>query len=162
MLTMGQMADYLKADALLKAAKDLHGDMKAEVNADFGKRYYETGDKSRDVLVDGEKLGTLTWVPGKPTEYRDEIAIIDGDKYMSWCEENGFVKRVTMDDEVQANFEATGEVPDGCAVQVVPINGRAGYVRATPTKEYKAVLQRDAVNLPTSGTAIVDENGEVL
>lgn len=94
------------------------GNLRAEVDDHFREAFESTGAKSFDVRIGGEKVGTysIKTTKGKKStclETYDEAA------YRAWCEANGFVKTVIDEGAVYANFQETGEVPDGCQVASV-------------------------------------------
>lgn len=91
------------------------GNLRNEVDDHFREAFESTGAKSFDVRIGGEKVGTYSI---KTTKGKQSIGLETYDEaaYREWCEANGYVKTVIDEDAVAANFEETGEVPDGCQV----------------------------------------------
>ena len=91
------------------------GNLRAEVDAHYREMFEKTGAKSFEVRIGREKVGTYSI---KTTEGKRSIGLETHDPaaYRAWCEANGFVKTVIDEDAAAANFEETGEVPDGCSI----------------------------------------------
>lgn len=152
MLTNEQLEQYTAMSTMMRIVKDMHADMKYEVDSDFSAIYEETGIKSRDVKVDGEKVASLTWVPGKEPETRKTLSVIDQESLEKWAEEKGYVRRAVDMAKVSAWFMETGELPDGCDVIETSTGGKRGYVRVTPEKSYRRAMEAE-INTRLLGAA---------
>lgn len=141
MLTNEQLVQYTDMSVMMKAAKDLHADMKHVVDADFSDMYVERSIKSRDAIIDGEKVASLTWVPGRVPERRDVIEPVDRDALMAWAEEHGYVTKTVDMEKVQKHLSDTGELADGCEIRTIETGGKRGYVKVTPDKSYRAAIE---------------------
>lgn len=151
MLTNEQLVQYTDMSVMVKTAKDLHADMKRVVDADFSDMYEESTIKTRDALVDGEKIASLTWVPGRLPEKRDVIDPVDHDALMAWAEEHGYITKTVNMEQVQKHLEETGELADGCEIRTIETGGKRGYVKVTPDKAYKAVIEGEVKTLMLEG-----------
>lgn len=139
MLSNEQLSDYADFSVLMKASKDMYSDMKNAVDDAFGHEYAKTGVKSRDAILDGVKVASLTWVPGSSPHEDLEVVADDKDALWLWCEEHDML--VPDMERVQLHFEETGELPDGCTTIRRFTRGRRGYVKVTPTDERKAYIE---------------------
>lgn len=152
MLTNEQLGQYTAMSTMLRIVKDMHADMKYEVDSDFSAIYEETGIKSRDVKVGGEKVASLTWVPGKEPETRKTISVTDAAALEKWAEEKGYVRKSVDMAKVTAWFMETGELADGCDVIETSTGGKRGYVRVTPEKSYRKAMEAE-INTRLLGAA---------
>lgn len=150
-LTMAQLKQYADFKLLMDEAKAMQAEMKDTVDASFAERYVHDGTKTRDVLEGGEKVAALTWVPPTPAKEFDVLVVEDDDALAEWAEENLPAALGVVMDVVQGHFDATGELPDGCAVTKQYKAGRGGYVKVTPTKPYKAAFSAQARKLLEGG-----------
>ena len=145
MLTNEQLRDYADMKILMAEAKAMEKEMKAVVDAEFEARYMEDGTKTRDVLEDGEKLASLTWVPGQPAKEETVLLVDDPEAFHDWCGRHNCL--VPNEEKALWILVQTGEVPDGCDVSTKYSGGKSGYVKATPTKPYKALFASKARKL---------------
>ena len=152
MLNNEQLQQYVTMSTMMKIVKDMHGDMKYEVDYDFDAIYEETGIRSRDVKVDGEKIASLTWVPGKEPEAHRTLSVTDQGSLEKWAEERGYVRKAVDMAKVSAWFMETGELPDGCELIETSTGGKRGYVRVTPEKSYRKALEAE-INTRLLGAA---------
>jgi len=144
MLDNEQLQEYVAMSTMLSVAKDMHKDMKYEVDSEFERIYIETEIiASREVTIDGEKVAKLTWVPGKEPEARETVCVTDPAALEEWAEEHGFVHKTVDMEKVTAWLAETGEIADGCTVETTYTGGRRGYVRVTPEKSYRAAIEAD-------------------
>ncbi len=148
-LTMNQLREYADMKMLMDVAKGMLDEMKAAVDGEFESRYLQDGTKTRDVLEDGEKLASLTWVPGTPNTEAECLLVDDPELFLDWCVENGCIQ--VDEDAALRHLHETGEMPAGCALSTKATRGRRGYVKVTPTKPYKAAFAEDARKLLGGG-----------
>lgn len=85
--------------------------------------YLETGVKSRDALINGQKVGSYSVKVSKDTR-TTALVITDEKKWLDWALENGYARvevkpRIVVDDEREVLNELmeNGELPNGCEVQ---------------------------------------------
>jgi hypothetical protein len=93
--------------------------LRGQVDGEIRKMYEQTGAKSFDVRILGEKVGSysVTVSKPKPQTRRVEIAVLDPQEFREWCEANGFTK---VDyDAVNEYVKDTGDVPEGCRLDTV-------------------------------------------
>jgi len=100
--------------------------LRGEVDAEMERRFEVAkaiglAPKSFDVELLGHKVGTysITTSEEKPSRTESRLVKHDPDAYLRWAIERGFVR--VDDGAVMANFANTGEVPDGCEVEMVVI-----------------------------------------
>lgn len=88
--------------------------LRGEVDDYYRAIFEQTGAKSFDVNLLGNKVGTYTIQVGKGKPARTETAfeIYDFDALKAWAAANDCLK-VDMD-KVRALFTCDGEIPDGC------------------------------------------------
>lgn len=152
MLGNDRLQEFAAMTTMLRVAKDMHEDMKYEVDTDFAEVYRETGIKSRDVKIGDKKIASLTWVPGREPETRKSLTVTDADALEKWAEERGYTRRAVDMAKVSAWFMETGELPDGCDVIESSTGGKRGYVRVTPEKSYRKALEAE-INTKLLGAA---------
>ena len=110
------------------------------VDAEYRALYEETGAKSFDAKLNGEKVGTYSLTISKPTESKeDKICEIDDlDKLREWDGYANLAKHFIFDktrEAVAKYFKDTGEVPPGCvAIDVVYPGSPGGEVERTALK----------------------------
>lgn len=101
---------------------NLRGEVDAEMERRFEvARSIGLAPKSFDVELLGRKVGTysISTSEEKPSRTESRLVKTNPDDYRKWAIERGFIR--VDDDAVMANFNETGEVPDGCKVDVVVI-----------------------------------------
>lgn len=101
---------FYKAAGALVSTKG--GDsLRAAVDEQMVGMYAETGAKTFDMKVGGQKVGTYS-VRVKAAEDGVRLDVEDPGALLAWAIENGCA---TVDmKKVQERFDATGELPDGC------------------------------------------------
>lgn len=151
MLSNEQLVQYTDMSVMIKAAKDLHADMKRAVDADFAEQFEENGMKSRSAFIDGDQIASLTWVPGRAPEQRDVIEPLDHAALMEWAEKHGYVTKTVDMEQVQRHLEETGELADGCTIRTIETGGKRGYVKVTPDKAYRAAIEGEVKTLMLEG-----------
>lgn len=132
------------------------GNLRSEVDDHFREAFESTGAKSFDVRIGGEKVGTYSI---KTTEGKRSIGLETHDPaaYRAWCEANGFVKTVIDEDAAAANFEETGEVPDGCSIAYfdTPEGAYAGSaLRVDPAMVNRAIGGANVMPMLMGGEAL--------
>lgn len=134
--------------------------------------YLSTGAKSYDVRLMGEKVGTYSVRVNKP-KHDEKLKVVDMDAYVAWCMENACM--TTDDAQAERRFRETGELPDGCELEVTDtpetVAGATLKVDeakvadalgdALPAVAAHALFGWELPELP-EGASVVDENGEVL
>lgn len=134
--------------------------------------YLSTGAKSYDVRLMGEKVGTYSVRVNKPKRV-EKLRVTDMDAYVAWCVENACM--TTDDQQAERRFQETGELPDGCELEVTETSETVagatlkvdeGKVAdalgdALPAVAAHALFGWELPELP-AGASVVDENGEVL
>lgn len=133
------------AQALYKVVKERVGtgdpyNLRGEVDAIMRERFEQArklgiAPKSFDIEIDGEKVGTysITTSKPKPAETRMELQVGSKAELTKWAYERGFVS-VDLK-AVQAYFEDTGEVPDGCEIAPVTVPAdKGGKITRTALK----------------------------
>lgn len=134
--------------------------------------YLSTGAKSYDVRLMGEKVGTYSVRVSKP-RHDERLKVVDMDAYVAWCVENACM--TTDDAQAERRFRETGELPDGCELEVTDtpetVAGATLKVDeakvadalgdALPAVAAHALFGWELPELP-AGASVVDENGEVL
>ncbi|WP_028263910.1 hypothetical protein [Atopobium fossor] len=97
--------------------------LRAQLDAALIDGYLSTGVKSRDALIQGQKVGAYSVKVSKDTR-KTVLSIQDRKAWLDWALENGYAheeKHIVVDDEqeVLAELLNNGELPDGCEVQEV-------------------------------------------
>lgn len=98
------------------------GNLRGEVDEHYRGLFEQTGAKSFEIRIGGEKVGTYSVKVTKP-KVQTVCDCYDHGAYLAWCEEHGFVKTVIDEEAAHAHFLETGEVPDGCNVSEVETPG---------------------------------------
>lgn len=110
-------AVYKAVSAEVKTNQD---NMRGEFDARFRERYRETGAKSYDALLMGEKVGTVTVKPDDPKP-KASFEVYDFDALEDWYPqaEDGFSLFVVanLPDFAEWWFHRTGELPSGCRMR---------------------------------------------
>lgn len=123
------------------------GNLRDRVNERMVELYDETGAKSFDVKLRGEKVGTYSLTVSKPTESTSDVVleVSSKDELKAWdgLREAAYEYALENLKEVAAlHFERTGEVPNGCkATEVVRPGDPGGRVqRSTLRIDGEAVV----------------------
>lgn len=98
------------------------GNLRSEVDEHYHGLYLETGAKSFDVSIAGQKVGTYSVKLTKPKE-DTVMTVVDRDAFEAWCRENGCVREVFDEERAFGTFLSTGELPGGCHVTKVTSTG---------------------------------------
>ena len=94
--------------------------MRSEFNERYVSLYEQTGAKSFDAKVMGEKVGTVTVKPGEAREPYDEpvFEVADADALNEWfasgADDASLFAAERMGEYAQWHFNRTGELPGGC------------------------------------------------
>ena len=108
------VARYALQKWVLKQLTEENKLLGADINDACRELYEGTGTKQVVAEIDGAKVGSLSVTSTKPA---DELVVTDHAALYEWALENGFTT-ITVDmGRINANFERTGEVPDGCRVE---------------------------------------------
>lgn len=110
------------------------------VDAEYKTLYEETGAKSFDAKLNGEKVGTYSLTISKPTDSREEkiCEVDDLDVLREWDGYPQLAMHYIFDrtrEAVAKYFKDTGEVPPGCiTLDVVYPGNPGGEVERTALK----------------------------
>ena len=108
--------------AISQEVKTNQDNMRGDFDARFRERYHETGAKSYDALLQGQKVGTVTVKPDEPKS-KAEFRIVDFDALEDWYPqaEDMFLQFViaNLPEFAEFYFMRTGEMPGGCTVETV-------------------------------------------
>jgi hypothetical protein len=151
---------YSKVGEVVKTREP--DNLRGEVDAEIRRLYETTGAKSFDVKLAGRKVGTYSVTVTKPTpeEHYEELIVKDAHAYFAWAVENGFV--TVNQAAVDANFDATGEVPDGCEIRRVSIPGTPGGEIKSTTLKVDADAVKEALGpMLQEASAMLLEGGYV-
>ena len=132
---MNEMQKLAVAQALYKvvgaavSTKDPDS-LRGRMDAEAEHAYRFDGIKSRDIIINGEKVGTYAAkvaraVDYQPAEYETHAAVEDTEKLRNWLLNLDRVERgvvlefvMTVADEFAAYWlDRCGELPDGCELQ---------------------------------------------
>lgn len=116
---------FYKSIAEVVSTKD-PGNLRGTVDAHFRDLYEQTGAKSFDLKLFGEKVGTYSLTLAKPTpeSKRLDFEVSDKAAFMEWVKRSGMFQ---IDwDAIRANFLDTGEMPEGCNIVEVITPGTPG------------------------------------
>lgn len=98
------------------------GGLRDEFDARFVQRYHDTGAKTYDALLMGEKVGSVTVKPDEPKP-KTSFGVADYEALEDWYPgaEEAFWKFVVANlaDFAEFWFLNTGEVPPGCEIKTV-------------------------------------------
>lgn len=148
---------FYKAVGKLVDTKD-GANLRAAVDAYFKDVFEETGGKSFDVHLFGNKVGTYSLTIGKPTPQKTthEFEVEDRDAFIEWAHANGCM---TVDwDVVRQKFSDTGEVPDGCRVVdvITPANPGGNVTRSTFKVDVDSMLDALGGYLPEASRQLLE------
>lgn len=105
-----------KKFAGLVSTKDADS-LRGQADEAYREMYEQTGAKSYDIKLAGDKVGTYSL---KVAKAKDEPRVIIEDEYMflRWASENHLVGTVLKVDQraLDKFFADSGELPDGCTV----------------------------------------------
>lgn len=140
--------------AALVSTKDPDS-LRAAVDDEMRQLYEQTGAKSFDVKLCGEKVGTysLTIAKDKPESTETRLQVNDGNALMQWCISEGFAAPDM--DAILQHFDKCGEVPDGCEAVTVTIPADPGGHVARTTLKVDEVKVAE-VAMENNLTAFVD------
>lgn len=100
-----------------------HDSLRHAADVDMVESYRNTGYKSRDVFVNGQKVGTYSvrLSKGKPQETKKRLVVKDPYAFDSYVKEQAMDEALEYIHLVMDNFaafmlETYGVVPDGCEV----------------------------------------------
>lgn len=153
--------------------------LRAQLDAEAERAYKMEGIKSRDVMLNGEKVGTYSCkftreVPYQNAEFEDVPALEDMQKFKAWmtrldADDRKLLKRFVCahaDELADWWLQETGELPGGCEIvhkkvaDAVP--GRpAGFNGTVLRIDEEAVAHALAGELPAAVAGLLtDEEGE--
>lgn len=96
--------------------------LRGSLDAKMLNEYMETGTRTRDLIINGEKVGTYSVKVGKakPGKVTKQLSVNDESEVARWAAANQdelseFLSR-NWDAFANYCFESYGEVPDGCEV----------------------------------------------
>lgn len=115
--------------------------LRAQVDEYYRGMYEQTGAKSYDLKIGGEKVGTYSI---KTTKEKNEqqLVVNDNDAFARWCAANDCIKVINDFDKACDLFAETGEMPDGCELitKTTPEGLYAGStLRVDPYKVNKQI-----------------------
>lgn len=153
--------------------------LRSQLDAEAERAYRMEGIKSRDVMLNGEKVGTYSCkftreVPYKNAEFADVPALENMEQFRAWMTRRDRQERELTERFIRINADAfaaywleeTGELPGGCEIvhkkvaEAVP--GRpAGYNGTVLRIDEEAVAHALAGELPAAVAGLLtDEEGE--
>lgn len=157
-------AYYKKIAALVETKNE--GNLRGAVDAHYGAMFEEmrkmgAAPKTFKLELFGQEVGTysITTKEAKPEQVYTQLKVADEAALSKWAAENGFLK---VDwDAVSANFDETGEVPDGCAVvEIVQAATEGGGIKNTTLRIHEDdVIAAIEPMLPEVSRALL-EGGE--
>ena len=112
--------------AVYKSMADEMSTGKDNARGEFDRRmrddYAKSGIKSRDAMLMGQKVGTVTVKPDEPKP-KQVFDVVDLDELEDWIPtcEGQFLQFIAMNMGQFAKwwFDMTGEVPPGCSLETV-------------------------------------------
>jgi len=137
--------------------------LRGEVDDYYRELYEQTGAKSFDVTLLGEKVGTysLTIGKGKPQRKEWSFDVTDADALREWAAANDCLA-VDMD-KVRALFSLSGEVPDGCVpVETIVPEVAAGRIERSTLRidSLKTLDVLQSANMLGDASAYLLEGGD--
>lgn len=129
------------------------GNLRAEVDAHYREMFEQTGARSFDVRIGGEKVGTYGVRVTKP-ETRVRLKVTDSRALMAWCEANDCLRVDPDMRRVESIFGETGELPDGCEVEATSAPGgeyAGSSLRIDPEKVNNALGGADVLPMLMGG-----------
>lgn len=122
-------AFYNHVGSLVKTKEQ--DNLRGAVDAELTAIYEQTGAKSFDVKLLGQKVGSYSITVSKPKESKPDyqFKIADKEQFKNWEDFKGAAMDFALSNlEVIAEwaFGKSGEIPDGCEVKKVEIPGTPG------------------------------------
>lgn len=138
------------------------GTLRSAVNERFEELYGQTGAKSFDVRLLGEKVGTYSLTVSKPKPSTCEVglAVDDMGELIGWADAHDMIE-VRVDMEAVADwFRETGQLPPGCRAEqtVTPADPGGKVTRSTLKVDGEAVIA--ALGRRLEGAAVALLEGE--
>ena len=126
--------------------------LRAECDAELLSMYEAEGIKSLDAKVAGQKVGTYSVTVAKEAT-KEGLRTVDLDALTAWATENGFIKMEVDYKRIEAYFQQTGEVPDGCELysETIPEHTKGTVLRIDPQKVAEAL----GAGLPSAVTGLL-------
>lgn len=153
---------FMNAVGALTSTKE-HGNLRDRVNAHMVELYDETGAKSFDVKLHGEKVGTYSLTVSRPTESRTEslFGVADREAFAKWPDFGAIAYNFAlehMQEVADWHFGMTGEIPGGCEVTEVTYPGEAGgeVTRSTLRVDSEAVANVLGAELPIAARMLLE------
>ena len=107
--------------------------LRGQVDAEYKRLYEETGAKSFDAKLNGEKVGTYSLTISKPTDSKPktDFVLVDAEAFKNWKDFGAVAhayasEDVNMEDVAAYHFGKTGELPPGCELQEYIVAGNPG------------------------------------
>lgn len=136
--------------------------LRGQADSMYRKLYDQTGAKSFEVKVFGQKVGTysITTTKDEPARTDVSLEVADSAALLEWALQYGFVN-VDMR-RVQEHFEACGEVPDGCAVVEIDVPAKQGgeFGKSTLRIDSEKVLDAIQIALPETTEMLLSDGDE--
>ncbi len=109
-----QREAYAKARFYEKAFGGVVDEMKRQYEDWAFGLHAETGAKSIDMTVNGQKVGTASIVDTpEESEVTTRPEVVDQAAFDAWCDDNGCTRTVSDFGAAMRHFDETGELPDG-------------------------------------------------
>lgn len=107
------------------------GNLRDRVSQEYKTLYEETGAKSFDAKINGEKVGTFSLTVSKPTESKtqEDFLITDEEKFKAWEDFQAAAMdyaNAHLQQIADWHFGNTGEMPEGCEIQKYELAGNPG------------------------------------
>lgn len=135
--------------------------LRAAVDEYFKGVFDNTGAKSFDVHLLGNKVGTYSLTISKPTQQKTshEFEVHNTKEFLDWARENDCM--VIDWETVRQRFAETGEVPDGCTVVdvVTPADAGGKVTRSTLKVDVDRVVEALGGYLPEVSRLLLE--GEI-
>lgn len=129
------------------------GNLRSEVDEHYHGLYLETGAKSFDVSIAGQKVGTYSVKLTKPKE-DTVMTVVERDAFEAWCRENGCVREVFDEERAFGTFLSTRRSAGGCHVTKVTSPGgefSGGTLHIDPEKVNHALGGADVLPMLMGG-----------
>lgn len=129
------------------------GNLRAEVDMHYREMFEQTGAKSFEVRIGGEKVGTYSVRTTNPST-KVWLKVTDNRALMAWCEANDALSVEPDMRRVESIFGETGELPDGCEVEATPTPGgeyAGSSLRIDPEKVNHALGGADVLPMLMGG-----------
>ena len=162
-LAISQALYNLVADQVSTKDPD---NLRGRVSQKYVELYEETGAKSFDVKLGGEKVGTFSLTVSKPTDSvtKTDFFVTDEAKFRAWEDFNAAAldyATAHLQQIADWAFGMTGEIPEGCEVQQFEIAGMPGgeVTRTTLKVDTEKVVELVGNGLPEAARGLL-EGGE--